>query len=68
VSEATREWSQGVCGEAVDLRTHAAQLMERGVALMARMAQLAPPPPEAIQEAESRLLALFKGDGEPRKL
>jgi len=60
VSEATREWSQGARSEAADLRTHAAQLMERGVILMARLAQFAPPP-EAIHEAESQLLALFKG-------
>src|SRR5262245_16902639 len=62
VSESTREWSQAARGNATDLRTHAAQLMERGVTLMARMAQFTPPPPEAIQEAESRLLALFKGN------
>lgn len=60
VSESTREWSQGVRGEAADLRTHAAQLMERGVTLMARLAQYAPPSPEAIQAAESRLLEMFR--------
>jgi len=62
VSESTREWSQATRGNATDLRTHAAQLMERGVTLMARMAQFPPPSPEAIQEAESRMLALFKGN------
>ena len=31
VSESTREWSQAVRGHATDLRTYAAQLMERGV-------------------------------------
>jgi hypothetical protein len=60
VSESMRERSQGVRGEAVDLRTHAAQLMERGVTLMARLAQSTPPSPEAIQEAESRMLEIFK--------
>jgi hypothetical protein len=60
VSESTREWSQGVRGEARDLRTHAAQLMERGVTLMAHLAQFAPPPPEAIREAESQMLRMFK--------
>jgi hypothetical protein len=65
MSEATREWSQGARSEAVDLRTHAAQLMERGVTLMARMAQFTPPPPEAMQEAESRLLAMFRDDTKP---
>jgi hypothetical protein len=66
VSESTREWSQGVRGEAVDLRTHAAQLMERGVTLMARLAQYTPPSPEAIQEDESRMLEIFK-NGPGRK-
>ena len=61
VSESTREWSQDVRGDASDLRTHAAQLMERGVTLMARLAQFAPPPPEEIRRAESAMLALFKG-------
>jgi hypothetical protein len=60
VSASMRERSQGVRGEAVDLRTHAAQLMERGVTLMARLAQYTPPSPEAIQEAESWILAIFK--------
>src|SRR5262245_483233 len=60
VSESTRERSQGVRGEAVDLRTHAAQLMERGVTLMARLAQYAPPSPETIQDTESRILEIFK--------
>src|SRR5262245_21141860 len=66
VSESTREWGQGVRGDATELRTHAAQLMERGVTLMARMAQYAPPPPEEIRKAESEMLALFKGDTGPR--
>src|SRR5262245_9514667 len=60
MSESTREWSQGVRSEAVDLRTHSAQLRERSAALLERMAQFAPPTPEAIKEAESRMLALFK--------
>jgi hypothetical protein len=67
VSEATRERSQGVRSEAADLQTHATQFMERGAALMARMAQFALPSPEAIQEAESRMLALFKGDAGQRQ-
>jgi hypothetical protein len=65
VSESTREESQEARGIAVDLQTQAAQLMERGVMLMARLAQFAPPQPEAIQEAESRLLAMFRGDHKP---
>jgi hypothetical protein len=62
MSESTREWSQGVRSEAVDLRTHAAQLMERSAALLARMGQFAAPSPEAIREAESRMLAMFRDD------
>jgi hypothetical protein len=65
VSESTREWSQAARGNATDLRTHAAQLMERGVTLMARMAQFPPPSPEAIQEAESRMLEMFRDDPKP---
>src|SRR5262245_19528358 len=61
VSESTRDGSHNGGGDATDLRTQAAQLMERGVTLMARLAQFAPLPPEAIQEAESQMLALFKG-------
>ena len=67
VSESTREWSQGVRGEAADLRTHSTQLRERSAALLERRAQFAPPPPEAVHEAESRLLALFKGDAEQKQ-
>jgi hypothetical protein len=67
VSESTREWSQSVRGEAADLRTHSTQLMARSAALLGRMAQCASPPPEASQEAESRMLALFKGGAEQRQ-
>jgi len=67
VSESTREWSHSVRGAAADLRTHSTQLMARGAALLERMAQFTPPPPAAMQEAESRLLALFKGDAGQRQ-
>jgi hypothetical protein len=60
VSESTREWSQATRDHAVDLRTHSAQIMERGTALMERLAQLTPPPPESIQEAEGRMLEMFR--------
>ena len=66
VSESTREWSQGVRGEAIELRTHAAQLMERGVMLMARMAQFAPPSPETLREAESQFLVIFRDGRKPK--
>src|SRR5215475_8959844 len=51
VSESTREWSHSVRGEAADLRTHSTQLRARGAALLERMAQFAPLPPAAMQEA-----------------
>ena len=60
VSEALREESQAVRGTSADLRTHAIQLMERGTTLLERMAQFAPPPPEKMQQAESRILEMFK--------
>jgi hypothetical protein len=62
VSEAMRERSQAACNEATDLRAHATQLVACGTALMARLAQFASPSPQAIQEAESQLLKLFKGE------
>ena len=60
VSEALREWSQGVRGETVDLRTRSTRLMERGATLLERMAQFAPPSPEAVRQAESQMLEIFK--------
>jgi hypothetical protein len=62
MSEATREESQSVRSTAVNLRACSTQLRKRSAALLERMGQFAPPPPEAIREAESRLLALFKGE------
>jgi hypothetical protein len=60
VSESTRERSQAARADATDLRTHSARLMAQCAKTMARTAQSAPPSPEALREAESRLLALFK--------
>ena len=45
LSEASREWSQGVRGESAALRAHSRQLMERGHTLMEDMAQWASPSP-----------------------
>ena len=59
VSESTREWSQAARGDATDLRAHSVRLMERSTALMARMAQFAPPSPEEIREAERHLMEMF---------
>jgi hypothetical protein len=65
--ELTRAWSQPVQSDATDLRTPAAPLIAQCAQTMARTAPFASPPPEAIQEAESRLLALFKGEAVPRQ-
>jgi small-conductance mechanosensitive channel len=66
VSESTREWSQNVRGTSTDLQTHATQLRARSAAVLDRMAQFAPPPPEELRKAESEMLALFKGGTGPR--
>jgi hypothetical protein len=42
--------------------------MERGTTLVARMAQLTPSAPEEIRQAESRLLAMFRGGHTPGPL
>jgi hypothetical protein len=39
--------------------------MECSTALLERMIQFAPLPPEEVQQAEGRLLAMFKGDRRP---
>ena len=65
MSEATREESQNARSTAVDLRACSTQLMERSAALLDRMAQFAPPPPEAIREAERQFLATFRDGTKP---
>jgi hypothetical protein len=68
MSEAVREESQCVRRTSAALRAHSAGLMERGTTLVARMAQLTPPAPEEIRQAESRLLAMFRGGHTPGPL
>jgi hypothetical protein len=65
VSEALREGSHVVRGASAELRTHSTQLLQRGTTLMERMAQFVPPSPKEMQEADSRLLAMFKGEKRP---
>jgi hypothetical protein len=65
VSESLREESHVVRGKSADLRAHATRLMECSTALLERMIQFAPLPPEEVQQAEGRLLAMFKGDRRP---
>ena len=61
VSASAREESQELREKAAHLREHSARLQERGAAVMARRAPAAPPPPEEVQQAESRLLEMFRG-------
>jgi hypothetical protein len=67
VSEALRECSQGTRSTSAALQAHSTQLIAQCAKTMARTAQFASPSPEALHEAESRLLALFKGEAVQRK-
>jgi len=62
VSESLRDGSQVVRGESADLRTHSARLMEQSTMLKECMSQFVAPSSEKVQEAESHLLAMFKGN------
>jgi hypothetical protein len=62
VSESLREGSRAVRGASADLRTHSTQLMERGTTLIERMSQFVAPSPEKLQQAESAMLEMFKGN------
>jgi hypothetical protein len=62
ISTAWQETSQRVREQSHDLQAHATRLMERGATLMERMAQFASPPPQDVQQAESRTLEMFKAD------
>jgi hypothetical protein len=60
VSESIREESQEARRDAAALRMHSAQLMARGDTLMDRMAQFVPPSPDALRQAERRMLEIFQ--------
>ena len=60
MSEVTREESQESRRKSANLRTHSHQLIERGKTLAGRMEQFAAPSSEAIHQAESRMLEIFK--------
>jgi len=64
MSAQSREESQAVRAKGHALRARAARLLEQSTAALERCASFTPPPPEAIHEAEKRMLELFKG--EPR--
>ena len=62
VSESLCEGSQGVRSVSADLQAHSARLIEQSTTLIKQRSQLAPPSSEKVREAESRLLAMFKGN------
>ena len=62
VSESLRDGSQVVRSESADLRAHSARLIEQSTILKERMSQFVAPSPKKVQEAESHLLAMCKGN------
>ena len=66
VSEQLREEGQATRSQSRSLRAHCAQLLEQSAVGMQRLAQFLPPPPEAIRQAESQMLEIFK-HGRERK-
>ena len=66
VSAQLREESQATRAQASALRVHSADLLAQSAVAMKRLAQFLPPPPEAIRQAESQMLEIFK-NGPGRK-
>jgi len=62
VSAQLRQESQATRSQSRDLRAHHAQLLAQSTVAMKRLAQFLPPPPEAIREAESPILEMFRED------
>src|SRR5262245_30551270 len=60
VSASAREESQEIRRKSAELRRHSHQFMARGKTLAGRMEPWAAPSPEAVQQAESRMLDIFK--------
>jgi len=60
VSEQLREDSQATRSQSRTLRAHCAHLLEQSTATMKRLAQFMSPSPEAIRQAESQILEIFK--------
>src|SRR5215468_8340460 len=60
VSEQVREESQATRSQSRTLQAHCAQLLAQSAAAMKRLAQLMPPPPEELRQAESAMLGIFK--------
>jgi len=65
MSAQLREDCQKTRAKAIDLQQRSARLLEKGMTARDRMAQFAPPAPEALREAESCLLDIFR-NGKPR--
>ena len=68
VSEQLREARQATRSQSRALREHYAQLLARSAGGMKRLAQWLPLPPEALRQAESQMLEIFKhGPGRQEK-
>jgi len=66
MSAQSREESQAARAQGHALCERSAHLLAQSAAAMERFAQFTPPPPEAIREAERRMLAIFQ-HGQERK-
>jgi hypothetical protein len=62
MSAQAREESQAVRAKGQALCERTAHLLERSTAASERLGQFPPPPPEAVREAESRMLEMFRED------
>ena len=62
VSQSFREGSPATRCKSADLQVHSHHRMERSATLRDRRAPCLSPPPEAIRQAESQMLDMFRGD------
>jgi len=68
ISAQSREESQAARAKGQALRDHSTHLLKKSAACRERLAPFPTPPPEAIREAEGRLLERFKGgDGREKQ-
>ena len=66
VSAQSREESQAVRAKGQALCARSARLLAQSAAARKRLEQFLPPPPEALHEAESRVLEMFREDGKQK--
>ena len=66
VSAQSREESQAVRAKGQALCERSARLLAQSAAARKRLEQFLPPPPEALHEAESRVLEMFREDGKQK--